>query len=111
MNGTAPQPQNGPAEIPAAEAGGILTVDLGALTANWRTLKKAAGECSAVVKADAYGIGIEQAVSALSGAGCRTFFVAQLSEAVRVRAAAAEAAVYVLNGLPPGTATTFVRHS
>ena len=64
-----------------------------------------------MVKADAYGIGIEQAVSALSGAGCRTFFVAQLSEAVRVRAAAAEAAVYVLNGLPPGTATTFARHS
>ena len=107
MNGTAPQPQDGPAGIPAAEAGGTLTVDLGALTANWRTLKERAGgaECSAVVKADAYGIGIEQAVPALSGAGCCTFFVAQLSEGVRVRAAAAEAAVYVLNGLPPGTAT------
>jgi alanine racemase len=113
LNGTAPQPQDRPAEIPDAEAGGILTVDLGALAANWRTLKKSAetAECSAVVKADAYGIGIEQAVPALSGAGCRTFFVAQLSEAVRVRAVAPDAAVYVLNGLPPGTAPTFARQS
>jgi alanine racemase len=99
------------ASIPPNEAGGLLTIDLGALASNWRTLQGRSGEaeCSAVVKADAYGLGIEEAVPALAGAGCRTFFVAHLSEAIRARAAAPDAAVYVLNGLPPGSGDTFAR--
>jgi alanine racemase len=92
-----------------AEAGAILTVDLGALAANWRLLRDrtAPAECAAVVKADAYGIGIEPALGALSRAGCRTFFVADLSEARRVRKGAPDAVVYVLNGLLPGTAERY----
>ena len=91
------------------EAGGLLTIDLGALVANWRALGARAGgaECAAVIKADAYGVGIEPAATALGRAGCRTFFVALLSEAARVRAACPAATVYVLNGLPPGTGATF----
>jgi alanine racemase len=87
------------------EAGGLLTIDLDALATNWRFLRDRAGsaECAAVVKADAYGVGLEPAVRALARAGCRTFFVAHLSEAVRARTAAPDAAVYVLNGFPPGT--------
>ncbi len=90
--------------------GAILTIDLGALAANWRTLRDRAGstECAAVVKADAYGIGTEPAVRALSAAGCRTFFVAHLGEARRVRAEDPAAVVYVLNGLLPGMAPLFV---
>ena len=78
-----------------------LTIDLGALAANWRLLaaRAAGAECAGVVKADAYGLGIENAVPALAKAGCRTFFVAHLSEAIRARAAAPEATIYVLNGL------------
>ena len=93
-------------------AGGILTIDLGALAQNWRTLRDRAGgaECAAVVKADAYGLGIQAAVPALSRAGCRTFFVAQLGEAARVRAAAPGATIYVLNGLLPGTAPAYAEH-
>jgi alanine racemase len=91
---------------PEAEAGGILTVDLGALVANWRALQSRAmpSECAGVVKADAYGCGIEQVTTALSRAGCKTFFVADLSEARRARQAAPEATIYVLNGLMPNTA-------
>lgn len=79
-----------------------LTIDVAALAANWRTLaaRAAPGECGAVVKANAYGIGIEVAVPALWNAGCRTFFVAHLNEAVRARQVAPHAAIYVLNGLP-----------
>ena len=46
---------------PAAESGGILTVDLGALVANWRALSRRAmpAECAGVVKANGYGCGIE----------------------------------------------------
>jgi alanine racemase len=98
--------RSGPAE---AEAGGILTIDLGALTANWRSLasRAAPAACAAVIKADGYGCGIEQVATALVAAGCETFFVANLGEARRSRAAAPRAALYVLNGLLPGTAPAY----
>ena len=89
--------------------GGVLTVDLAAIAANWRDLaSRVAGETGAVVKANAYGTGIETTVSALREAGCRTFFVALLDEAKRARAAAPDATVYVLNGLPVGREQDFV---
>ena len=92
-----------------AGAGGLLTIDLAALAANYRDLAARArpAECAAVVKADAYGIGVEPATAALAQAGCRTFFVALLDEALKVRTVAADAAVYVLNGLNTGTADAF----
>lgn len=85
----------------AGSAAGLrITIDLEALAGNWQALR-ARGEpaqCEAVVKADAYGIGIEAAIPALWTAGCRTFFVALPEEGRRVRAAAPDATVYVLNG-------------
>jgi alanine racemase len=94
---------------PAAEAGGILTVDLGALEANWRALSRRAtpAECAAVVKADGYGCGLEQVTHRLVRGGCKTLFVADLAEAARARNVAPDAAIYVLNGLMPGTASAF----
>jgi alanine racemase len=84
-----------------ATASGVLTVDLDALVANWRKLEKSAvpSECSAVVKANAYGCGLEPVARALARAGCKTFFVATPEEAVTARAALPSAAIYVLNGL------------
>jgi alanine racemase len=98
--------------IPENAAGGLLTIDLAALASNWRTLRDRAGgaQASAVVKADAYGTGIEQAVPALAQAGCSTFFVAHLSEAIRVRAVAPDATIYVLNGLFPGTCPAYAEY-
>lgn len=92
-----------------AIAGAFLTVDLAALVENWRLLgREAAGaECAGVIKADAYGTGAREAAAALVRAGCRTFFVAHLSEALAVRAAAPGAVIYVLNGLPPGSAAIY----
>lgn len=91
--------------------GALLTIDLGALAANWRMLGQRAGtQAGAVVKANAYGIGIEPAVTALAKAGCRSFFVAHLSEGVRARAAAPEATIYILNGLPPESGPAFAEH-
>ena len=69
-------------------------------------------ECAAVVKADGYGCGIEPvAHDARRRAGCKTFFVADLGEARRLRAVARSAAIYVLNGLMPGTAPAYRRAS
>ncbi|MBF9195120.1 alanine racemase [Microvirga terrestris] len=95
--------------IPENAAGGILHIDLDALASNWRSLRDHAGgaETASVVKANAYGIGIEKAVPALSAAGCRTFFVAHLSEAIRARVVAPDATIYVLNGLFSGTCPTY----
>ncbi len=91
--------------------GATLTVDLDALVSNWRLLGKRAGtEAGAVVKADAYGIGIEPAVTALSRAGCRNFFVAHLSEGIRARKVAPGATVYILNGLLPGSGGIYAEH-
>jgi alanine racemase len=101
-----------PFDTPDAETcGTILTLDLGALVANWRSLQARAGtEAAAVVKANAYGIGIEPAVTALAGAGCKSFFVAHLSEGIRVRSVAPDATVYVLNGLLPGSCGAYAEH-
>ena len=108
---TVHDPDVRPANLPPAasdptEAGGILRIDLAAIEANWKML---AGmtvpvECAAVVKANAYGCGLEPVTRTLSRAGCRTFFVADVAEGRRVRALAPDAAIYVLNGLMPGSA-------
>lgn len=96
-------------EVAEELAGGRLTVDLDALVRNWRRLRDRAApaECAAVVKANAYGLGIEHAVPALTKAGCRTFFVALPLEGVRARAVAPAATIYVLNGMQGCHGETF----
>ena len=103
------EPTLQPATIPGlsadAETGGVLTIDLAAIEANWKRL---AGmtvpvDCAAVVKADAYGCGLPQVAAKLYKAGCRTFFVADLGEGRTVRSIARDAVIYVLNGVLPGT--------
>lgn len=98
---------------PESEAGGVLSIDLGAIEANWKKLRSLStpAECAAVIKADAYGCGIEPVTALLRHAGCTTFFVADLSEAKRARMIAPEAVIYVLNGLPPGTGPVFAEHN
>jgi len=90
---------------------GILTVDLNALAANWRKLEKTAvpAECSAVIKANAYGCGIEPVARVLSRAGCKTFFVATLDEAAAARAAVPSAALYVLDGFAQNTGEAYAK--
>ena len=95
-----PQAQHPPSRRPSPPPAGLrrrrpaasLTIDLGAIAANYKTLlaRVMPSECAAVVKGDAYGCGIDQVTTALARAGCQTFFVAHLSEARRVRAIAPE---------------------
>ena len=83
-------------------APGSLTIDLDALAGNWRRLAALAapGRAGAVVKANAYGTGLDKAAPALWSAGARVFFVAQLAEGVATRRILPrEAVIYVLNGL------------
>ncbi|WP_246252534.1 alanine racemase [Ancylobacter pratisalsi] len=96
-------------DIPQAEAGGLLTIDLAALQANYQEIARrvAPALCAAVVKGDAYGTGLVPTSKALWQAGARTFFVALLSEARSLRATLPEAEIFVLNGLFPDTVSTF----
>lgn len=82
----------------------VLTVDLGALRANWARLNQASGraECAGVIKADAYGLGLEPIAKALTNEGCKTFFVATIDEGRKARAVQPGATIYVLDGLLPG---------
>lgn len=101
------------------KAGATLTIDLAAIVANWRLLRhrSAPAECAAVVKADAYGLGMAEVAPALADAGCRAFFVATLDEGIALRCclqkhsdevvaggmpALPPPAIFVLNGAPPG---------
>jgi len=83
-----------------------LVIDLDALRANYRTLaaRVAPARCGAVVKANAYGLGVARVGAALHREGCRSFFVAQLCEAgLLARATRSDATIFILNGLDPGS--------
>ena len=98
---------SGPADT---ETGGTLTIDLAAIVANWQALTRQllTVECAAVVKANAYGLGLKPVVTALADAGCKTFFVADIAEARIVRARAKEATIYVLHGFTLQCADLFI---
>jgi alanine racemase len=67
-----------------------LSIDLDALAANWRALDRASSssvQTAAVVKADAYGLGIARVARALAQAGARRFFVAVAEEGAALRQA------------------------
>jgi len=98
--------------VRSEHAGAILTVDLGALAANWRLLagRVAPAACAAVVKADAYGLGVAECAPALWSAGARLFCVAHLVEGILLRAVLPEAEILVLHGPFPGTEDDFRAH-
>lgn len=84
----------------------LLTIDLDAIAANWRALDRASAsgvQTAAVVKADAYGLGVAPVARALAGAGARRFFVAYAEEAVALRATLGPGPqICVLSGHMPG---------
>ena len=91
----------------------VLDVHLGALRANYRLLKDrhARKASAAVVKANAYGLGVEHCSKALWEEGCRDFFVATLAEAIELRACLPEASIGVFNGLLAGQEKDFLAHN
>lgn len=100
-----------------ARAGAILTVDLDAVRANYRLLRErgqadgAQAACAAVLKADAYGLGMDKVAQALVREGCRSFFVAHLDEGIRLRQLVpADCTIHVMHGAMPGTARDCVEH-
>ena len=95
-----------------ALAGAILTINLNAVAQNWRALgaRGHQADCAAVIKADGYGLGAPQVGARLYAEGCRSFFVAHPNEGIALRSHVGDAAVYVLNGLMPGTEADYAAH-
>jgi alanine racemase len=77
-----------------------LTIDRDAVAANWRLLAAThGGPTAAVVKADAYGLGIAAIAPALYAAGAQDFFVATPAEGVVLRALLPDAPIFILGGV------------
>ena len=95
-----------------ASLGGRLTIDLGAIQRNWKALDSVSQGAltGAVVKADAYGLGIQQVAPALAAAGAQFFFTATVDEALAVRNAVPGAHIFVLDGLYPHAAEIYAQH-
>lgn len=92
--------------------GAVLSIDLGAVVGNYRTLQQrfTGDQCAAVLKANAYGLGADRVGPALAKAGCKVFFVALIDEGVRLRSSLPEAEIHILGGLLPRTETVFSEH-
>ncbi|MDZ5761901.1 Alanine racemase [Candidatus Cyrtobacter comes] len=83
-------------------SGTTLTIDLNSIRKNYLIIKsKVAVSCavSAVLKADAYGIGVKHVAPALELAGCNVIFVANIDEALEIQPLLnGSSSVYVLHG-------------
>ncbi len=83
---------------------GILTINISAIVDNWRQLASMTPTaCGAVVKANAYGLGVTKVAPALAEAGCQQFYVVTLSEAIELRQCLPEATIVLLGGLSHST--------
>lgn len=95
-----------------ARAGAVVEIDLAGIAENWRRIAaalKPGTVSAAVVKADAYGLGMARVAPRLAAAGCTLFFVATLDEGIALRRVLPSVEIAVLNGLLPGTGGEFSR--
>lgn len=98
-----------------SEQVGCLTIDLGVIRRNWQLIRDrvdAAVVVAAVVKANAYGLGVARVVPALYAQGCRDFYVATLAEGIELRALLShDATIYLLAGVAESFEHECAEHS
>lgn len=90
-----------------------LEVNLAAIVQNWQLLRQthSSNHCAAVVKANAYGLGVEPVSAALADAGCSHFFVATLTEAIELRQLLTSQFIYVFSGVQQGEEHFFLEYN
>jgi alanine racemase len=76
------------------------TIDLNAIRQNWQKLRSiSSNDAAAVVKANAYGLGLSQVTKALYAEGARIFFVATVEEGAELRSILGKKPdIYVFSG-------------
>lgn len=90
-----------------------LSIDLGALALNYNIFRDMAEdgcEVAGVIKADGYGLGVDQVLAALESQDCPFYFVATLDEALHVRRLT-QKPVAVLGGLYRGAEEEYIHHN
>jgi len=93
--------------------GAWVEVDLGAVERNVRALRRLTGPKTrfmAVVKADAYGHGLERVAVAATRGGAHRFGVATVAEALRLRESGVTAPIHLLSEPPVESAPVIVEH-
>src|SRR5690606_17530483 len=88
-----------------------MEIDGSAMRANYRTvsgLLEPGCRVIAVVKADAYGLGLVPAARVLAGEGCLHFAVATVAEGVELRDCGIGGEILVLGSIPPRQAPEVV---
>ena len=78
-----------------------LHINLAHLHSNLRFFRRItnnSAELAAVVKSNAYGLGIRKIVPELERFGVRSFFTATISEAIQVRSSSQYSEIFTLNG-------------
>jgi len=90
-----------------------LRIDREALAHNWRELDRLSGSAraGAAVKADCYGLGVENCVPTLVEAGCRDFFVAHWSEVAALVPFVPAERIAVLHGPLSNDEATYARQT
>ena len=92
-------------------------VNLGAIVSNFHLLSRKIKEKTpnaipiCVVKANAYGHGLKECVSALLSAGAEFFAVSDVSEAIEVRRLSPSASILILDYTVPSSAPLLYKHN
>ena len=80
-----------------------IRINLGHIKKNYLKLKSFLNlnktTCSAVVKANSYGLGIKEVVRALYEVGCVNFWVTNLSEALLINNISPKLKIYIFQGV------------
>ena len=90
----------------------FMNVNLASISNNYRKISAMIGGsiCAATVKADAYGLGLEEVAVTLKNSGCKYFFVSDLYEGIRLRDifGSYDYIIYALNGLKPSMTKEYI---
>lgn len=87
----------------------ILKINVTNILKNYHFIKQQSGgkKIAAVVKTNAYGLGIKKIAPALFEFGCNDFFVANLAEAIHLRKILPNANIYVFHGISQNEESIF----
>ena len=93
---------------------GSLNISLNLIKSNWTALNNASnGKAAAVIKADAYGLGMIQITKSLIESGCNYFYLANLDEATALRKEipSENISIAVFEGFFRGTESTYFNNN
>ena len=92
----------------------ILEVNIKNLIKNYKEIKRTLNKTTsigAVVKSNAYGLGIKKISKILNNIGCKYFYVATIEEGIELRKLLFNVNIYVLNGLRKNQIKLFYQYN